>query len=306
MSKKFINIIDIIVAILAFCDDVCLLSPDENELQILLNICDNYSKNWAIEYNISKCKYMVFGSNNFNNNIFTLINLPLSFTNSIKYLGIEFNKDLNFSNFFINKFQSVSNSYFSLNSFGFKPGGINPFLQSFVYKSFCISRLLYGLEIFFINKTTINRMNLCQNNIIRFITGLSKNSHVSNTRNILKIMNIQDLYKYMKLIFIKNVKNNSISNGIFRHILSSNFKNNTKSFIKDFVLICDELNLNKQYVVDNIDVVSKDFKEKCLEYDLDIEHELIITCLNNNHDHNMINQLNLVTYAGPLYDKNKL
>jgi hypothetical protein len=61
--------IDIIVAILAFCDDVCLLSPDESELQILLNICDNYSKNWAFEYNVSKCKYMVFGSNKFNNNI---------------------------------------------------------------------------------------------------------------------------------------------------------------------------------------------------------------------------------------------
>ena len=126
---------------------------------------------------------MVFGSNKFNNNIFILNNLPLSYTDSIKY-WIEFNKDLNFSNFFINKFQSVSNSYFSLNSFGFKPGGINPFFQSFVYKSFCISRLLYGLEIFSLNKTTINRMNVCQNNIIRFITGLSKNCHVSNTRNI--------------------------------------------------------------------------------------------------------------------------
>ena len=296
--------IDIIVAILAFCDDVCLLSPDESELQILLNICDNYSKNWAIEYNVSKCKYMVFGSNKFNNNIFILNNLPLSYTDSIKFLGIEFNKDLNFSNFFINKFQSVSNSYFSLNSFGFKPGGINPFLQSFVYKSFCISRLLYGLEIFSLNKTTINRINVCQNNIIRYITGLSKNSHVSNTRNVLKIMNIPDLYKYMKLIFVKNVKNNSICNDIFKYMLNADFKNNTKSFIKDFISICSELNLNKQYVADNINSISKDFKEKCLDYDLDIEHELIITCLNNNHDFNMISQLNLVTYAGPLFDKN--
>ena len=50
----------------------------------------------------------------------------------------------------------------------------------------------------------------------------------------------------------------------------------------------------------DINSISKDFKEKCLDYDLDIEHELIITCLNNNHDFNMISQLNLVTYAGPL------
>ncbi len=37
-------------------------------------------------------------------------------------------------------------------------------------------------------------------------------------------------------------------------------------------------------------ILLKDFKEKCFNYDLDIEHELIITCLNNNHDFNMINQ----------------
>ena len=34
----------------------------------------------------------------------------------------------------------------------------------------------------------------------------------------------------------------------------------------------------------------------------DIESKLIIICLNNDHDYNMITQLNLVTYAGPLYN----
>ena len=31
------------------------------------------------------------------------------------------------------------------------------------------------------------------------------------------------------------------------------------------------------------------------------ESELIMLCLNNNYDYNMITQLNLVTYAGSLY-----
>ena len=77
--------------------------------------------------------------------------LPLSYSNSIKYLGIEFSNNLNLSNFF-NKFSSVSKSFYSLNYFGLKPGGINPFSQSFIYKSFRLSRLLYGLEIFSVNK----------------------------------------------------------------------------------------------------------------------------------------------------------
>ena len=57
------------------------------------------------------------------------------------------------SKFFIDKFSSVRNSFFSLNAFGFKPGGgVSPFLQAYIYESFCISRILYGLEIMHIIK----------------------------------------------------------------------------------------------------------------------------------------------------------
>ena len=124
------SFIDIIVAIICFCDDICLISPDAHELQLLLNICNNYSKKWALEYNISKCKFIVFGTSKFNNTNFLLNNLSLTYSNNIKYLGIDFTHDLNFSNFFLNKFQSVSNSFFTLTAFGFRPGGINPHLQS--------------------------------------------------------------------------------------------------------------------------------------------------------------------------------
>ena len=79
------------------------------------------------------------------------------------------------SEFFKDKFQSVKNSFFSLNSFGFKSNGVSPFLKSFVYKSFCISRILYGFEIMTINKKTLKSLNIEQNNIYRYITGLSRN-----------------------------------------------------------------------------------------------------------------------------------
>ena len=66
--------------------------------------------------------------------------------------------------------------------------------------------------------------------------------------------------------------------------------------------VCKLLNLNHTFVIDIINSVSTEFKNKCIEYESNTETELIITCLNNNHDYSMINQLNLVTYAGPLYD----
>jgi hypothetical protein len=63
---------------------------------------------------------MVFSSNNFINNVFTLNNLPLSYNINIKSLGIEFEKDINFSKIFIKKFQSVSNFFFLFLFFWFQ------------------------------------------------------------------------------------------------------------------------------------------------------------------------------------------
>ena len=66
-----------------------------------------------------------------------------------------------------------------------------------------------------LNKKTLNTLNIAQNDIVRYITGLSRNSHISNTLKILKLFHIHDLYYYMKLIFIKNLKSNFVCNYIF-------------------------------------------------------------------------------------------
>jgi hypothetical protein len=34
----------------------------------------------------------------------------------------------------------------------YKPCGVSPFTQAYIYKTFCISRILYGLEIMNLNK----------------------------------------------------------------------------------------------------------------------------------------------------------
>ena len=80
------------------------------------------------------------------------------------------------------------------------------------------------------------------------------------------------------------------------------------SFIKDFDTICDSLDLDEDYIIKNINQVLLKFKQNTRDiYSYDsCEAEIIKTCLQNNHDFNFISQLNLATYAGPLFDKNKL
>ena len=56
----------------------------------------------------------------------------------------------------------------------------------------------------------------------------------------------------MKLIFVKNLNNIYLCKHFLNFLLNSNYKNNTKSFIKVFMDICELLNLNHTYVIDNI------------------------------------------------------
>ena len=172
---------DIILSILGFCDDLCLFSCNDVELRKLLLICERFAKKWGIEFNASKCQFIVFGTRKYDNSIFLLNNSKINYTDKFKYLGLTFSPDLNMSEFFIEKFQIVKKSFFSLNSFGFKCNGVNPFLQSFIYKSFCISRILYGFEIMTINKKTLKKLNIAQNDLVRYMTGLSRKSHISET-----------------------------------------------------------------------------------------------------------------------------
>ena len=109
--------VEIILCTLGFCDDLCLFSSSSNELRQLLLICERFANKWGIQFNISKCKFIVFGSSKYNNSVFLLNNLKISYTSNFKYLGLTFTPNLNMSNFFIDKFQNVKNSFYSLNSF---------------------------------------------------------------------------------------------------------------------------------------------------------------------------------------------
>jgi hypothetical protein len=53
-------------------------------------------------------------------------------------------------------------------------------------------------------------------------------------------------------------------------------------------------------VIENIVTILENYKKDTLQYDETIENELIKVCLENKTDPIMRNQLNLVTYAGPL------
>jgi hypothetical protein len=276
------------LSIIVYADDILLLSPIEKHLQMLINICGEYGLKWGIKFNSEKSFFITFGNSIYNDTKFILNNNELKSTDCLKYLGITFNRKLDMNDFAIEKFKTVTKSFFSLNSFGLKPGGLNPFLQAFLYKTFCLSKFLYGLEIMTLNMGTLDKIDLTQNAIVRYIAGLYRTSHISPVLRTLKLFNIRELYLFFKLTFIKNMKKSFICLYIFNYINNNrnNYKERTLSFARDLKTLSQTLRLDRDFIVDKVISVIMNYKKEAREFDEeDVTLLLVRDCLHNYESH---------------------
>ena len=160
-----------------------------------LHICGVYGAMWKIKFNSLKSNIIEFGDQFFENSDFYLIKRIIPKFEKLKYLGVFINKNLDFDLLANEKFLNVQKSIFSLSFLGFKPFGISPLLQSFIYKTYCLSQFIYALETTTLLKGTRDYLNISQNNLIRQIISLPKTCHMTNLlRLLLKIFNFEELY----------------------------------------------------------------------------------------------------------------
>ena len=70
----------------------------------------------------------------------------------------------------------------------------------------------------------------------------------------------------MKLIFVKNMKSNSICKTIFNYLLLEHQKPRSLSFMKEFKTICNKLEIDVNYAIENIVEVLANYKIKILHF----------------------------------------
>ena len=271
---------DLNVSIIVYADDIILISPSDTHLQILLDICSSFSNLWKIKFNPTKSNIISFGRQFSIGDTFILNGQPLSISTSIKYLGIELNNELDSDSVAKIKFKKVQSSIFSLSFIGLKPYGISPHLQSFIYKTFCLSQFTYALETTFLKKATRDYLNVCQNNLIRQFVGLGKFCLVSNILKTLKIYNFDQLYIFSKISFIKSIQLNDLAYSIFN--ILKNVKNCHKksiSFKQDIKVVESFFNVPIDTVLEKPDEFKNQLKNSFNEKNGIIDS--INFCFNN-------------------------
>jgi len=225
-------------SIIVYADDILLISPIDSHLQRLLDICSKYGDLWRIKFNPKKSNIISFGGSVLTNQSFFLNINEITNSNEIKYLGIYINSKLDFDKTAMDKFKNVQRSIFSLSFLGLKPMGVSPFLQSFIYKTYCLSTFTYALETSTLKKETIDYLSVSQNNLIRQVIGLKARCHISKVLSVLKIFNFEELYVYSKLCFLNSIKNNFLSQEILKLIVQ---KKNT--LFVEIEIICKRRDL---------------------------------------------------------------
>ena len=281
--------------IIVYADDILLISPNDHQLQKLLDICGNYGDMWKIKFNSLKSNIIEFGNQFFEYSNFYLNNRVIPKVDLLKYLGVFVNKNLDFDTLASEKFLNVQKSIFSLSFLGLKPSGISPFLQSFIYKTYCLSQFTYALETTTLLKGTRDYLNVSQNNLIRQILGLPKTCHISRVLKCLKIFSMEELYISTKLSFLESIKNNPVSLDIFTYLCENKDKSKrySKSFVQDIKLL--ESNFQKEIsaIFENPFIFKKLLIKKPTSQDGILDS--INSCLNNYKSNTFKKMLNDLT-----------
>ena len=179
-------------SILAYCDDLLLLSSNETHMQLLLDCCLNYAAEWKLEFNASKS--ISYSLKKTSRSSFKLGTAYIPESSGFIYLGLPIG-DVGFvEQFFMEKMSRCERSLYSLRSIGCKTNALNPKTIAFIYKQFCQSILEFGLENLYLSRQSLNQLNVRQNTLIKNIIGLRFWTRTKAFLNELKIESIKQLY----------------------------------------------------------------------------------------------------------------
>ena len=162
--------------IAAYADDIVLLTPTIKSLKILINFCENYSKEYALEFNSNKSKIMIFSNNSKVRNSKPSIKLngdKLEITNNYCHLGINIENENKHN---LVKFDNiVRDLYVKTNSL------INEFKkQTYMVKTKLFNTLcmpLYGCELWDNQSTDYKNIQVCWRKCCRAVLNLPKQTH---------------------------------------------------------------------------------------------------------------------------------
>ena len=172
-------ILDVFMAALLYADDMAILAPSVKGLQLLLDKCSQYCKDWDICLNSKKSKVLFFGKKC--SNLFSpqLNGVALEWVETWTYLGVQVVSGKRFGATVtdrIKKFYRCANAIFRIE------GRSDDETMLQLVESHCLPILTYGMEIVYLSEHSCvySKMRCAYNSLFRRIFGYRTFESVTN------------------------------------------------------------------------------------------------------------------------------
>jgi hypothetical protein len=238
------------LSIIAYCDDIVLLSPSAGHCQKLLDKCAAYSTRWKIEFNPKKSAVLVLQKNKIvDKPKFVLNGFEIPHVQNVEYLGMPIGDYDYVMKYLEDKWKKVEKNFYSLYGLGCKLKSAAPELVGYLYKQFCQSAFRYHLDLLYISESKIKEFEIRQNLMLKRAIGIRKFGRFSPVLEAIKVESIEQIYMKHKIFFIKQLMNHRMCYNLLRFLHSDyeHFDQKNSSF-------CKQLNnLEKKLHIDVMD-----------------------------------------------------
>ena len=262
-----VDIDELQLSILLYADDIALIDPDADSLQLMLDKLHDWCSRWRLTINSDKTKIVHFRPLNVQtcNKQFSCGNLDIEVTDKYKYLGLWFQEHLDMKYATTELSKSASRALSVLYTKFKNAGGMSYEVYCKLYSSLVEPVLFYCSSIW--GLTDYGRINTVQNKACRYFLGVGKNAANLATRgdmgwsDCFVKQKIECCRLYGKLI---NTSDDRIVKSIFKWS-----KSHGKCWEKRFIRFAQENDLLHlfQHNSCNIDIMIKTCKSKLIEKD---------------------------------------
>ena len=195
------HIIDLFLACIFYADDLCLLAPTRGAMQEMLDICNEYCREYCLTFNVKKSKSLIFGKvKNCQIDQLTLDGRTIDYVNEWKYLGVTVVAGTHLS--FSSK-PALASFYRSINSILSvmrKPDKL--ILMNLLYSN-CVPNLTYAADVVEFSSNDMRTCNIALNDAIRRIYSYNRWESTRSLRQDLGFPNVYEIFSKRSKSFLE-------------------------------------------------------------------------------------------------------
>jgi hypothetical protein len=210
------------VGIIAYADDLVLLSNTATGLQKMMDMCKRYGDERSITFNPKKTVVMIFGNKKQREQKLDiwLCEEKVKRVSEFKYLGIMICEKLGTNlHLEIRKNKSVASSY-GLYKSGLNNEYTDPLVKSQLIKTYCRPTLLYGIENCYLSRRQISELETIDGIMLKRAMNMAKFYRYKDLQLAIDMDPMVKVIQKLKLNFFVRICNNNITRRITEYLLN--------------------------------------------------------------------------------------